>query len=264
MFKFLTVGKGSFSIISGGETIFSSKYRWIFHLKDKKIVFFTDIEHTLWVVYYSPDRFMCSTFRNNVERVNFMADSNSFFVIGKDEITSFYSISNILEQIDRCMSPIIAPILNSNAILVGGKYVSSYVQIGEKEVEVKIFDTTTRLMFASLQMFGTQIRGCQLIQDDTVFFIYTDIECLYISVNREILLRSPVEIIGNIIFVQKRIGGGFEVYLFDIQKNEIVHHFRIGGDWIEFNHVLTMDDSSMVFRASSDSSELEFIVDERK
>jgi hypothetical protein len=162
------------------------------------------------------------------------------------------------------MSPIIAPILSSNAILVGGRYVSSYVQIGEKEIEVKIFDTTARLMFASLQMFGTQIRGCQLIQDDTVFFIYTDIECLYISVNREILLRSPVEIIGNIIFVQKRIGGGFEVYLFDIRKNEIVHHFRIGGDWIEFNHVLTMDDSSMVFRASSDSSELEFIVDERK
>lgn len=264
MFKFLTVGKGSFSIMSGGEAIFSSKYRWIFHLKDKKIVFMTDIEHTLWVVYYSPDRFMCSTFRNNVERVNFMADSNSFFVIGKDETTSFYSISDILEQIDRCMSPIIAPILSSNAILVGGRYVASYVQIGEKEIEVKIFDTTTQQIFVSFRMFGTQIRGCQLIHDDTVFFIYTDIECLYISVNREILLRSRVEIIGNIIFVQKKIEGGFEVYLFDIRKNDIVHHFRIQGTHIEFNHVLTMDDSSMVFRAITDCSDCNFVVDERK
>lgn len=260
MFKFLTVAKGSFSIISGTEIIFSSKYRWIFHLKDKKIVFFTDIEHTLWVVYYSPDRFMCSTFRNNVERVSFMADSNSFFVIGKDGKTSFYSISNILEQIDRCMSPVITPILSSNTILVGNRYVASYVQIGEKDVEVKIFDTTTQEMMASFRMFGTQIRGCQLIQDDTVFFIYTDIECLYISVDSKILLRSPVEIIGNIIFVKKRIEHGFEVYLFDIRKNEIVGNFLIQGERLEFNHVLTMDDSSMVFRALTNSSELEIVV----
>jgi hypothetical protein len=108
------------------------------------------------------------------------------------------------------------------------------------------------------------MRGCQLIQDDTVFFIYTDIECLYISINREIILRSRVEIIGNIIFVQKKIEHGFEVYLFDIRKNDIVHHFRIGGDRIEFNHVLTMDDSSMVFRALTNSSDCEFVVDERK
>lgn len=104
------------------------------------------------------------------------------------------------------------------------------------------------------------MRGCQLIQDDTVFFIYTDIECLYISVNREILLRSRVEIIGNIIFVQKKIEGGFEVYLFDIRKNDIVGNFRIQGAQIEFNHVLTMDDSSMVFRASSECAECEIIV----
>ena len=104
------------------------------------------------------------------------------------------------------------------------------------------------------------MRGCQLIQDNTVFFIYTDIECLYISVNRKILLRAPVEIIGNFIFVQKKIEGGFEVYLFDIRKNEIVHYFQIGGDQIEFNHVLTMDDSSMVFRAMTDYSECEFVV----
>ena len=262
--KYLQVSKGSFSIISDGEIIFSSKYRWIFHLKEKKIIFFTDIEHTLWVVYYSPDRFMCSTFRNNVERVNFMVDSNSFFVIGKDETTSFYSISDILEQIDRCMSPIIAPILSSNAILVGGRYVASYTRVGNSEVDVQIFDTITQQMFVSLQLFGTQMRQCQLIHDNTVFFIYTDIECLYVSVNREILLRSRIEIIGNIIFVQKKIEGGFEVYLFDIRKNDIVHHFRIQGTHIEFNHVLTMDDSSMVFRALSDTSELEFIVDERK
>ena len=264
MFKFLTVGKGSFSIMSGGETIFSSKYRWIFHLKDKKIVFMTDIEHTLWVVYYSPDRFMCSTFRNIVERVNFMADSNSFFVIGKDQTTSFYTISDILEQIDRCMSPIIAPILSSNAVLVGNRYVASYTRVGENQIDVQIFDTTAQRIFVSFRMFGTQMRGCQLIQDDSVFFVYTDIECLYISVNREILLRSRVEIIGNIIFVQKKIEGGFEVYLFDIRKNDIVHHFRIQGTHIEFNHVLTMDDSSMVFRVLSDTSELEFVVDEIK
>ena len=261
MFKFLTISKGSFSIMSGGEIIFSSKYRWILHLKDKKIVFMTDIEHTLWVVYYSPERFMSCPFHNNVERVNLMADSNGFFVIGKDETTSFYSISDILEQINQSMSPVIAPIQSSNAILVGGRYVSSYVQIGEKEIEVKIFYSTTQQIFVSFRMFGTQIRGCQLIQDDTVFFIYTDIECLYISVNREILLRSRVEIIGNFIFVQKKIKDGFEVYLFDIRKNEIVHSFCIQGARIEFNHVLTMDDSSMVFRALTDCSDCDFVVD---
>lgn len=260
MFEFSQVIKGSFSIISGGEIIFPSRYRWIFHLKDKKIIFFTDIEHTLWVVYYSPERFMCSTFHNNVERVNIMADSNCFFVIGKDETTSFYTISNILEQIESCMSPVIAPILKSNAVLVGGRYVASYTRVGENQIDVQIFDTTAQMIFVSFRMFGTQMRGCQLIQDDSVFFVYTDIECLYISVNREILLRSRIEIIGNIIFVQKKIGGGFEVYLFDIRKNEIVHHFQIGGDCIEFNHVLTMDDSSMVIRAQTECAECEIVV----
>ena len=260
MFKFLTVGKGSFNIISGGEIIFSSKYRWIFHLRDKKLVFMTDIEHTLWIVYYGPERFMCSTFHNNVERVNIMADSNCFFVVGKDETTSFYTIADILEQIKRSMFPVIAPILSSNAVLVGERYVASYVRVGENETDVQIFDTTTQQMMASLRMFGTKMRGCQLIQDDSVFFIYTDSECLYISVNREILLRSRVEIIGNIIFVQKKIEGGFEVYLFDIRKNEIVGNFRIQGTKIEFNHVLTMDDSSMVFRASSECADCEFVV----
>jgi len=73
-------------------------------------------------------------------------------------------------------------------------------------------------------------------------------------------LRSPIEIIGNFIIIKKKIDRGFEVYLFNIQKNEIVHHFRIGGDEIEFNHVLTMDDSSLVFRAITDCSECEFVV----
>jgi len=260
MFKFLPKNKGSFSIISGEEEIFSTKYRWIFHLKDKKIVFFTDIEHTLWVVYYGRERFMCSTFHNNVERVNIMENSNCFFVVGKDDATSFYTISNILEQIDRFMFPDIAPIMKSNAVLVGGRYVASYVRVGENETDVQIFDTTTQQMMASLRMFGTQMRGCQLIQNDSVFFVYTDIECLYISVNREILLRSRIEIIGNIIFVQKKIEGGFEVYLFDIRKNDIVGNFRIQGAQIEFNHVLTMDDSSMVFRASSECADCEFVV----
>ena len=261
MFKFLAGNKGSFSIISGGDTIFSTRYRWILHLKDKKIVFFTDIENTLWVVYYSRDRFMSCPFHNNVERVNIMENSDCFFVVGKDDTTSFYTISNILKQIDGCMSPVISPILKSNAVLVGNRYVASYVRVGENEIDVQIFDTTTQQMFVSFRMFGTQMRGCQLIQEDSVFFIYTDIECLYISVNREILLRSPVEIIGNIIFVQKKIEGGFEVYLFDIRKNDIVHHFRIQGAQIEFNHVLTMDDSSMVFRVSSECADCEFVVD---
>jgi len=260
MFKFLAGSKGSFSIMSGEDTIFSSRYRWIFHLKEMKIVFFTDIEHTLWVVYYSPDRFMSCTFHKNVERVNIIGDSNGFLVVGKDETTSYYSIANIIEQIKGCMSPVISPILSSNAVLVGGRYVSSYVRVGASDVDVQIFDTTTQLIFVSFRMFGTQIRGCQLIQDNTVFFIYTDIECLYISVEREILLRSPVEIIGNIIFVQKKIEGGFEVYLFDIRKNEVVHHFRIQGAQIEFNHVLTMDDSSMVFRATTECADCEIVV----
>ena len=260
MFKFLAVGKGSFGIISGGEIIFSSKYRWIFHLKDNKLIFFTDIEHTLWIVYYSPEKFMSCTFYNNVERVNIMDNSNCFFVVGKDETTSFYTISNILEQIERSMSPIIAPILKSNAVLVGGQYVASYTRVEENQIDIQIFDTTAQKIFVSFRMFGTQMRGCQLIENNTVFFVYTDIECLYISVNREILLRSQVEIIGNIIFVQKQIGGGFEVYLFDIRKNEIVHCFRIGGTRIELNHVLTLDDSSMVFRALTECADCEIVV----
>jgi hypothetical protein len=207
---------------------------------------------------------MCSTFHNNVERVSLMDDSNGFFVVGKDETTSFYSISDILEQIDACMSPVIAPILRSNAVLVGGRYVASYTRVGENEIDVQIFDTTAQRIFVSFRMLGTQMRGCQLIQDDSVFFIYTNLQCLYVSGNREILLRSRIEIIGNIIFVQKKIEGGFEVYLFDIRKNEIVHCFRIGGDSIEFNHVLTMDDSSMVFRAWTNSAEIDFVVDESK
>lgn len=260
MFKFLAGNKGSFSILSGGETIFSSKYRWIFHLKEKKIILMTDIEHTLWVVYYSPERFMSCTFQNNVEHVSLMTDLNDFFVLGKDGTTSFYSISNILEQIDMSMLPVIAPILSSNAVIVGDRYVASYVRTGEKEIEVKIFDTIIQQLFASLQMFGTQMLSCQLIENNTIFFIYTDIECLYISVNLEIRLRSPIEIIGNFIIAKKKIYGGFEVYLFNIRKNEIVHHFRIGGDQIEFNHVLTMDDSSLVFRAITNCSECEFVV----
>ena len=264
MFKFLLIRRGHFIIQSGGEIIFSSIHRWMFHLKKEKIILMIDIDYTLWVVYYSPDRFMSCTFHSDVERVSLMDDSNGFFVVGKDETTSFYSISDILEQIYSCMSPVITPILSSNAVLVGNRYVASYTRVGNREVDVHIFDSITQQMFVSLQLFGTQMRRCQLIQDDTVFFIYTDIECLYVSVNREILLRSRIEIIGNFIFVQKRIGGGFEEYLFDIRKNEIVHCFRIGGDSIEFNHVLTMDDSSMVFRAWTDCSELEFVVDESK
>jgi hypothetical protein len=261
MFIFIEKDKGSFSIMSGGKKIFSSKYRWIFHSNEKKLIFFTDIEHTLWVVYYSPDRFMSCRFHNNVYRVNFMRDSDGFFVIGKDETTSFYSISDIIEQINRSMSPVIAPILSSNAVLIGGRYVASYTKVGENETDVQIFDTTTQQMMASLRMNGMKMRGCQLIQDDSVFFIYTDIECLYISVDRKILLRSPIEIIGNIIFVQKKIEGGFEVYLFDIRKNEIVGNFLIQGERLELNHVLTMDDSLMVFRAKTECSECEIVVD---
>jgi hypothetical protein len=260
MFIFTVEDKGSFSIMSGGEKIFSLEYRWIFHLEKKKIIFFTDIKHTLWVVYYSPERFMSCPFHNNVYRVNFMRDSDGFFVVGKDETTSFYSISDILEQINRSMSPVIAPILSSNAVLIGGRYVASYTKVGENETDVQIFDTTTQQMMASLRMNGMKMLRCQLIQDNSVFFIYTDIECLYISVNLEILLRSPVEIIGNFMFVQKKIYGGFEVYLFDIHKNEIVSNFLIQGERLELNHVLTMDDSSRVFRAITECSECKIVV----
>lgn len=260
MFNFLTVVKGSFSIISGRQTIFSSKYRWIFHSREKKIVFMTDIDYTLWVVYYSPDRFMSCPFHNYVERINIMDNSDGFFVVGKDETTSFYTISDIIEQIDRSMSPVITPILSSNAVLIGGRYVTSYTRVGENETDVQIFDTTTQQMIASLRMNGMKMRGCQLIENESIFFIYTDIECLYISVDRKILLRSRVEIIGNIIFVQKKIYGGFEVYLFDIHKNEIVGNFLIQGERLELNHVLTMDDSSRVFRAITECSECEIVV----
>lgn len=259
MFKFLVLSKGHFIIESGSEPIFSSIHRWMFHSRKKKIVFMTDIDNTLWVVYYSPDRFMSCPFHNNVERINIMDDSDGFFVVGKDETKSFYSISDIIEQINRSMFPVITPILSSNAILVGNRYVASYKRVEENETDVQIFDTTTQQMMASLRMNGMKMRGCQLIQDDTVFFIYTDIECLYISVDSKILLRSPVEIIGNIIFVQKKIEGGFEVYLFDIRKNEIVGNFLIQGERLEFNHVLTID-GSIVFRALTNSSDLEIVV----
>jgi hypothetical protein len=189
-----------------------------------------------------------------------MADSNGFLVLANDKTTSFYSVSDILEQIDRSMSPVIAPILSSNAVVVGKRYVASYVRIRESEIEVKIFDRTTQQIFVSFLMFGTQMRSCQLIHDDTVFFIYTEIECLYISDNRVILLRSPIEIIGNFIFVQKKIKDGFEVYLFDIQKNDVVYSFYIQGAWIKFNHVLTMDDLLMVFRALTDCSDCDFAI----
>ena len=46
MFKFIAgIKKGSFSIISGGETIFSSIHRWMFHSREKKIIFMTDIDN---------------------------------------------------------------------------------------------------------------------------------------------------------------------------------------------------------------------------
>jgi len=261
MFKFLTGSNNTLRIVSGEDEIFSCIHSWIFHWRKNKIVFMTtDIDNTLWVVINNPYRFMSCPFHNNVDSVSLMADSKGLFVVGKDGTTSFYTISDIIKQINRSMFPVITPILSSNAILVGNRYVASYTRVGENETDVQIFDTTTQKIIASFRMFGTQIRGCQLIQDDTVFFIYTDIECLYISVDRKILLRSPVEIIGNIIFVKKRIEHGFEVYLFDIRKNEIVGNFLIQGERLEFNHVLTMDDSSMVFRALTNSSELEIVV----
>ena len=260
MFKFLLLRRGHFIIESGGETIFSSIHRWMFHSRENKIIFMKDIDNTLWVVYYSQERFMSCPFHNNVERVSFMADSNGFFVVGRDETTSFYTISDIIEQINRSMSPVIAPILSSNAVLIGGRYVSSYTRVGENETNVQIFDSTTQQMFSSLRMFGTKMRGCQLIENESIFFIYTDIECMYISVDRKILLRSPIEIIGNFIIVKKKIEHGFEIYFFDIRKNNIVDTFRIAGDQIEFNHVLTMDDSSMVFRVTTECSECEIVV----
>lgn len=260
MFKFLLLRRGHFIIESGGETIFSSIHRWMFHSRENKIIFMKDIDNTLWVVYYSRERFMSCPFHNNVERINIMDDSDGFFVVGKDETTSFYTISDIIEQINCSMSPVITPILSSNVVLIGDRYVASYTKVGENETDVQIFDTTTQQMIASLRMNGTKIHGCQLIENESIFFIYTDSECLYISVDRKILLRSPIEIIGNFIIVKKKIDGGFEVYLFDIRKNEIVHHFLIQGDRIELNHVLTMDDSSMVFRAITECSECEIVV----
>ena len=241
----------------GGETYFSSRYRWIRHLKNKNIVLFTDLNNNLQIIYLSSERFTMCCAQLNVDRVIFMNNYDHFIVSDKDGKNSFYSITTILDQIDKSFSPRITPIFDGSAVLVSERYVVSDSKIDSNTVEILIFDIEINDLFASFQMNGRKMMGCQYTGD--IFFIYTDIECLYISANRELLLRARIEIIGNFIFVQKKVETGFEVYVFDFRKNEIIYDFRIAGNWIQYNHVLTFDDSP-VLRAWTECDDKAFVV----
>ena len=255
----LSFSKGIIMISNrgGGETYFTSRYRWIRHLKNKNIVLFTDLNNNLQIIYLSSERFTMCCAQLNVERVNFMMDSDHFFVYDNELKNSFYSITTILDQIEKSLSPRITPIFDGSAVLVSDRYIVSEAKINSNSIEIRIFDIEMRNLFASFQMNGRKMMGCQYIDD--VFFIYTDIECLYISANRELLLRARIEIIGNFIFVQKKLDTGFEVYVFDFRKNEIIYDFRIAGNWIQYNHILTFDDST-VLRAWTECEDRAFIV----
>lgn len=244
-------------IQTGGETYFSSQCRWMREFKNRNIVLFTDFSNNLNVIFLSPERFTMGCVQFNVNRVNFMKDSDHFFVSNKNGMNSFYSITTILDQIERSLSPQITPIFDEIAVLVSEQYVVSYSQIDSNAIEIRIFDMKAHNMFASFQMNGHKMMGCQYI--DSIFFIYTDIECLYISANRELLLRARIEIIGNFILVQKKLDAGFEVYVFDFRKNEIIYDFRIAGNWIQYNHVLTFDNST-VLRAWTECDDTAFVI----
>lgn len=241
----------------GEEIYFKSQCRWMRQFKSRNIVLFKDFSNNLNVIYLSSERFTLGCVQLNMNRVNFMNDSDHFFVSNKNGKNSFYSITTILDQIEMSLSPLIIPILDGSAVLVSECYVISDTKIDLNAVEIKIFDIEISDLFASFQMNGNKMMGCQYTGD--VFFIYTDIECLYISSNRELLLRARIEIIGNFILVQKKLNNGFEVYVFDFQKNEIIYDFRIAGNWIQYNHVLTFDDST-VLRAWTECEDKAFIV----
>lgn len=241
----------------GEETYFTSRYRWIRYLKNKNIVLFTDLSNNLQIIYLSSERFTMCCVQLNVDRVIFMNNYDHFFVYDKDWKNSFYSITTILDQIEKSLSPRIRPIFDKNAVLVSERYVVSDSKIDSNTVEIQIFDIEINDLFASFEMNGRKMMGCQYTDD--VFFIYTDIECLYVSANRELLLRARIEIIGNFIFVQKKVETGFEVYVFDFRKNEIIYNFRISGNWVQYNHVLTFDDS-IVLRAWTDCEDKAFVV----
>lgn len=241
----------------GGETYFTSRYRWIRHLKSKNIVLFTDLSNNLQIIYLSSERFTMCCAQLNVDRVIFMNNYDHFFVYDKNGKNSFYSITTILDQIDKSFSPRITPIFDGSAVLLSERYVVSEAKINSNSIEIRIFDIEMSNLFSSFQMNGRKMMGCQYTGD--VFFIYTDIECFYISANCELLLRARIEIIGNFILVQKKLDTGFEVYVFDFQKNEIIYDFRIAGNWIQYNHVLTFDDST-VLRAWTEYEDRAFVV----
>ena len=241
----------------GGKTYFTSRYRWIRHLKSKNIVLFTDLCNNLQIIYLSSERFTMCCAQLNVDRVIFMNNYDHFFVYDKNGKNSFYSITTILDQIDKSFSPRITPIFDGSAVLLSERYVVSEAKINSNSIEIRIFDIEMSNLFSSFQMNGRKMMGCQYTGD--VFFIYTDIECFYISANCELLLRARIEIIGNFILVQKKLDTGFEVYVFDFRKNEIIYDFRIAGNWIQYNHVLTFDDST-VLRAWTEYEDRAFVV----
>ncbi len=240
-----------------GETYFSSQCRWMRQFKSRNIVLFKDFSNNLNVIYLSPERFTMGCVQFNANQVIFMKNSDHFFVSDKNGQNSFYSITTILDQIEKSFSPRIRPIFDGSAVLVSERYVVSDSKIDSNTIEIRIFDIEINDLFASFQMNGRKMMGCQYTGD--IFFIYTDIECLYISANREFLLRARIEIIGNFIFVQKKVETGFEVYVFDFRKNEIIYDFRIAGNWIQYNHVLTFDDS-IVLRAWTECDDKVFVV----
>ena len=240
-----------------GETYFSSQCRWMRQFKSRNIVLFKDFSNNLHVIYLNDERFTMCCVQLNVNKVIFMKNSDHFIVSNKNGQNSFYSITSILDQIDKSLSPQITPIFYGNVVLVSERYVVSDTRIDSNAVEILIFDIEKSNLFSSFQMNGRKMMGCQYISD--VFFIYTDIECFYISANCKLLLQSRIEIIGNFILIQKKLENCFEVYVFDFRKNEIIYDFQITGNWIQYNHVLTFDDS-IVLRAWTDDDDKVFVV----
>jgi hypothetical protein len=252
-------------IKNGEEIYFSSQCQWMRKFKRGKIilVLFKDFMNNLYSIYLNSDRFTICFLQSNMNRVHFMKESDKiidyFFVSNNDMKNSFYSIMMIIDQIENSFSPRITPIFDRSAVLVSPRYVVSDSKIDSNTVEILIFDIEISDLFASFQMNGRKMMGCQYTDNANFFFIYTDIECLYISANRELLLRARIEIIGNFIFSQKKVEAGFEVYVFDFRKNEIIYDFRIAGNWIQYNHVLTFDDS-IVLRAWTECDDKAFVV----
>ena len=252
---YITIQSNKICINDENTQILSSNYRWIFHPKKNNILFFTDDNYTLCVVDYSTEKVLHCQMYEKVEYICVMADSNSLSVLGKNRKMSFYSIPYIIKQLSQSTS-MITPILNLNTVYVNNRYVVSYRSIGD--CSIYILDKKTRKISTPFQMKGAIIRGCQLTERNTQFVIYTNIECLCISINLDIIARSEIEIIGNLIVFKTVITGGFKVWLINMETGN-AYDFSIGGNMIEFNHILTMDDS-LFFRAWTNCADNVYVI----